>query len=152
APAESYLHAGRILAAAVATGADALHPGYGFLSERADFARAVTAAGLAFVGPRAEAIEAMGDKIASKRVAASAGVSVIPGHDGPVADAAEAREIAASVGYPVMVKASAGGGGKGMRVVERPEDLAEAYETARSEARTAFGDDRVLIERFVARP
>ncbi len=153
APArESYLDPEKILAAARATGADAIHPGYGFLSENADFAEAVETAGLIFVGPPASAIRAMGSKAAAKALMEKAGVPLVPGYHGEdQSDATLARE-AARVGFPVLIKASAGGGGKGMKVVEREADFAEALASARREAKAAFGDDRVLIERYLTRP
>jgi len=140
---KSYLDGKSILEAAVKTGAQAIHPGYGFLSENAEFARNVIAAGIAWVGPSPEAIAQMGDKLAAKELATKYDVPVLPGSQ----DTAEA----ASVGYPILVKAVAGGGGKGMRIVERPEDLAEAVASAKREALSSFGDDRVFIERYVAR-
>jgi propionyl-CoA carboxylase alpha chain len=150
--AQSYLVADRIIAAAKATGAEAVHPGYGFLSERADFARALAAAGIGFIGPNADAIDAMGDKLASKRFAAQAGVSTVPGFPDALTDAEEARRAAEAIGYPVMLKASAGGGGKGMRIVHAPGELADALAAARAEALSSFGDERVLIEKFVQAP
>ena len=150
--ARSYLAIDAVIAAARETGADAVHPGYGFLSENADFARALEAAGIAFVGPPVGAIEVMGDKIRSKRFAMRAGVSTVPGHDGVIRDGAHAVEIARQVGLPVMLKASAGGGGKGMRVAHTEGEVAEGFERARSEAASSFGDDRVFIERFVTEP
>ncbi len=150
--AESYLVADRILEAARQTGAQALHPGYGFLSENADFVRAVETAGIAFVGPGADAIAAMGDKIESKRLAKKAGVDTIPGSEGAIADAEAAQHAARAIGYPVMIKASAGGGGKGLRVAATDAEVREGFERAVSEARSSFGDDRVLIEKFIERP
>ena len=150
--ARSYLDGGAILEAVRATGAQAVHPGYGFLSENASFARALEEAGVAFVGPPASAIEAMGDKITSKRIAAEAGVSTVPGHMGLIEDADEVARIAAEVGYPVMIKATAGGGGKGMRIARTEAEAREGFERARSEAGASFGDDRVFVERFVERP
>jgi propionyl-CoA carboxylase alpha chain len=141
--AGGYLDGPEIVAAALATGADAIHPGYGFLAENATFAAAVTDAGLAWVGPPPEVIEAMGDKLAAKRAAVDAGVPTPPSSDDPAADG--------DVGYPLLVKAAAGGGGKGMRIVDRADDLAEAVAAARREAAGAFGDDRVFLERYVAR-
>jgi len=143
--AQSYLDADAVIAAARRTGAEAIHPGYGFLSENVGFVEAVRAAGIAFIGPPAAAIAAMGDKIESKRLAAQAGVSTVPGHDGEVPGAGQAGEIAAHIGYPVMLKASAGGGGKGMRIAQTEADMAEAFRAATSEARSSFGDERVLI-------
>jgi propionyl-CoA carboxylase alpha chain len=150
--AESYLAIERIVAACKQSGAEAVHPGYGFLSERADFAQALAKAGVAFIGPNAGAIAAMGDKIAAKTAAARANVSTVPGHLGIIADAAEAARIAEAIGYPVMIKASAGGGGKGMRVVYDAREVAEAFARARSEAKSSFGDDRVFIEKFITDP
>ncbi len=150
-PNESYLRIDALVAAAAASGADAVHPGYGFLSERAAFARAVTDAGLVFVGPPAEAIAAMGDKTAARRLMAEAGVPIVPGSPGAV-DGTGAAAAAARIGFPVLVKAAAGGGGKGMRVVRHPGELAAALETARREAEQAFGDGSVYLEKFVERP
>jgi acetyl-CoA carboxylase biotin carboxylase subunit len=153
APArESYLDVERVLDAARRSGADAIHPGYGFLSERADFAAAVAAAGLTFIGPSAEAIRAMGEKTGARARMKAAGVPVVPGSDGPVGDDAQATAAAAAIGYPLMVKAVAGGGGRGLRAVERPDDLLAALAAARREAAAAFGDDRVYLERRLTRP
>jgi propionyl-CoA carboxylase alpha chain len=138
-----YLDGPQIVAAALATGADAIHPGYGFLAENGAFAAAVADAGLAWVGPSPEVIDAMGDKLAAKRAAVDAGVPTLPSSDDPAADG--------DVGYPLLVKAAAGGGGKGMRIVDRPDDLTEAVAAARREAAGAFGDDRVFLERYVGR-
>jgi propionyl-CoA carboxylase alpha chain len=150
--ADSYLASDRIIAAARATGADAVHPGYGFLSERADFAQALAGAGIVFIGPNPKAIAAMGDKIESKKLARAAGVSTVPGFVGEITDEAHAKKIAAEIGFPVMVKASAGGGGKGLRVVQREADLAQAILSSRNEALASFGDNRLLLEKFVAEP
>jgi len=150
--AESYLNVDALLAAAQATGCDAVHPGYGFLAERAAFARAVSDAGLIFVGPPAEAIAAMGDKTEARRRMLAAGVPVVPGTTRPVADAAEAAREAERVGYPVLLKASAGGGGKGMRLVSDPGDLTAAFRAAGSEAVKAFGDGGIYVERYLERP
>jgi propionyl-CoA carboxylase alpha chain len=150
--AESYLLVDRIVEACRETGAQAVHPGYGFLSENAGFAEALAAAGVTFIGPRPDAITSMGDKITSKRIAEQAGVSTIPGFTGVVQSAEHAVEIARDVGYPVMLKASAGGGGKGMRVARDDDECREGFERASSEARSSFGDDRVFIERFVQEP
>ena len=147
--AESYLDIGKILDAARRSGAEAIHPGYGFLSENARFARAVEEAGLVWVGPPADAIAAMGDKLAAKRAMDAAGVPTLPSHE--VAPGADAAAPAQAIGYPLLVKASAGGGGKGMRVVETPGDLQAAIEAARREAAGAFGDDTVFLERWLAR-
>ena len=152
ASAESYLRADKIIAAAKDTGAEAIHPGFGFLSENAAFVEAVEAAGLAFIGPGTHAIRVMGDKIESKALAEKAGVSVVPGTPGAVEDVDEALKAAGEIGFPVMVKASAGGGGKGMRVIENAADLADGMRAAISEAQTAFGDSRVFIEKFVTQP
>jgi len=150
--AESYLVADRIIAAAIETKAQAIHPGYGFLSENAAFATALEAAGIAFIGPPIKAIKAMGDKIASKKLAAKAGVSTIPGHMDLIADAGEAVRIARDVGYPVMIKASAGGGGKGMRIARNDAEAKEGFASARNEAKSSFADDRIFIEKFVEEP
>ena len=150
--AESYLRGEKIIEAAQRTHAEAIHPGYGFLSEREWFARAVRDAGLVFVGPPPEAIAAMGNKTAARQLATSAGVPIVPGTQTSLRDAADAARIAASLGYPVLVKAAAGGGGKGMRVVQREADLANALDSARREALNAFGDDAVYIEKYIAGP
>ena len=150
--AESYLVLDRILEACRATGAQAVHPGYGFLSERAAFAQALEEAGIVFIGPPAGAILAMGDKIESKRLAREAGVSTVPGSLEAIGDPAEALRIAREIGFPVMVKASAGGGGKGMRIATGEAELADGIERARSEARSSFGDDRVFLEKLVEVP
>jgi acetyl/propionyl-CoA carboxylase alpha subunit len=149
---ESYLDAGQVLAAAMETGAEAIHPGYGFLSENADFAEAVIAAGLVWVGPPPTAIRAMGLKDAAKRLMAEAGVPTTPGYLGDEQSPATLAREAAAIGFPVLIKAVAGGGGKGMRRVARAEDFGGALEAARREAASAFGDDRVLLERYVTRP
>ena len=143
APRESYLAIDRLIAAARKSEADAVHPGYGFLAERAAFAEAVEGAGLTFIGPPADAIRAMGDKTEARRRMQAAGVPIVPGLNTPVDDLKGASTAAAEVGYPVMVKAAAGGGGKGMRVVSRAEELGAALEAARSEAGKAFGDSSV---------
>jgi propionyl-CoA carboxylase alpha chain len=150
--AESYLVIDKILAACKASGAQAVHPGYGFLSEREAFAKALGAAGIVFIGPNPKAIAAMGDKIESKKAAAAAKVSTVPGHLGVIEDDAEAMEIAEEIGYPVMIKASAGGGGKGMRIAHSKAEVAEGFARARSEAKSSFGDDRVFIEKFITDP
>ena len=151
-PSESYLSIERLIAAARESGADAVHPGYGFLAERAAFAEAVEQAGLTFVGPPPAAIRAMGDKTEARRRMQEAGVPIVPGGSAPVDDPAAARAAAGAIGYPVMVKAAAGGGGKGMRVVHDPDALAGALEAAASEALKAFGDSSVYLEKFVERP
>ncbi|OYY64541.1 acetyl/propionyl/methylcrotonyl-CoA carboxylase subunit alpha [Sphingomonas sp. 28-62-11] len=150
--AESYLKADLILAAAKATGADCIHPGYGFLSERESFARACADAGIAFVGPPPGAIAAMGDKIESKKLAKAAGVNVVPGFLGEIADTDEAVRIAKDIGFPVMMKASAGGGGKGMRLAYSEQDVREGFEATKREGLASFGDDRVFIEKFIETP
>ncbi|HEY6255781.1 MAG TPA: acetyl/propionyl/methylcrotonyl-CoA carboxylase subunit alpha [Xanthobacteraceae bacterium] len=150
--AESYLVIEKIVAACRQSGAEAVHPGYGFLSEREAFAQALAVAAIAFIGPNAKAIAAMGDKIAAKTAAAAANVSTVPGHLGIIADAAEAVRIADAIGYPVMIKASAGGGGKGMRIAHGAGEVAEGFARARSEAKSSFGDDRVFIEKFITDP
>ncbi len=149
---ESYLVMERIIEACATTGAQAVHPGYGFLSENAEFARRVEAAGIVFIGPKHASIAAMGDKIASKKLAAAAGVSTIPGHDAPIASAEDAVAIARQIGYPVMIKASAGGGGKGLRVAWNDKEAHSGFASCRNEARNSFGDDRVFIEKFVEEP
>jgi propionyl-CoA carboxylase alpha chain len=149
---ESYLRIDKIVEAARRTGAQAVHPGYGFLSENPEFAAALEAAGVVFIGPPAEAIRLMGDKIAAKRLAVEAGVNIIPGHPEAIADAKAAARIAREIGYPVMIKAAAGGGGKGMRVALDERDLADGLARAQSEARSAFGDDRVFLEKFISEP
>jgi propionyl-CoA carboxylase alpha chain len=150
--AESYLVIDKIIAACKASKAEAVHPGYGFLSEREAFAKALEAAGIVFIGPNAKAIAAMGDKIESKKAAAQAKVSTVPGHLGVIADDKEAVKIADEIGYPVMIKASAGGGGKGMRIAHSKAEVAEGFARARSEAKASFGDDRVFIEKFITDP
>ncbi|MDH4130812.1 MAG: acetyl-CoA carboxylase biotin carboxylase subunit [Gemmatimonadota bacterium] len=151
-PAQSYLHIDALIEAARRGGAWAVHPGYGFLAERAAFAEAVTGAGLVFIGPPAGAIAAMGDKTEARRRMAAAGVPIVPGLTLPITDPKAAAAAAAEIGYPVLVKASAGGGGKGMRIVERPEDLPAALVTAASEAGKAFGDPSVYLEKYIVRP
>jgi propionyl-CoA carboxylase alpha chain len=150
--AESYLAIDKIVAACKATAAEAVHPGYGFLSEREAFARTLAEAGIVFIGPNSAAIAAMGDKIESKKAAAKAKVSTVPGHLGVIEDDAQAAKIAREIGFPVMIKASAGGGGKGMRIAYSEEEIAEGYARARSEAKSSFGDDRVFIEKFIVNP
>src|SRR5215468_7292968 len=150
--AESYLKGDRIIEVAKRLGAEAIHPGYGFLSEREWFARAVRDAGLAFIGPPPEAIAAMGSKTAARQLAVKAKVPVVPGTTEPLADAAEARAVAEQFGYPVLLKAAAGGGGKGMRVVRDASEIASALEAARREAKNAFGDDAVYVEKYIVGP
>ena len=149
---DSYLNIDAVIAAAADSGAEAVHPGYGFLSENAEFARACAAAGLTFIGPPAEAIAAMGSKSAAKACMADAGVPVLPGYHGEVQDDRTLIKEAAKIGFPVLIKPSAGGGGRGMRRVDRKDDLAEALESARREAMTGFGDDQLLIEKFLEGP
>ena len=152
AAAESYLVAEKIIAACKATGAEAVHPGYGFLSERASFCEALEAEGIVFIGPKPKAIRAMGDKIESKKFANAAQVSTVPGFLGVIEDAAHAERIAGEIGYPVMIKASAGGGGKGMRIAWDQTEVRDGFERARSEAKSSFGDDRVFIEKYIVDP
>jgi propionyl-CoA carboxylase alpha chain len=149
---ESYLRGDTIIEACRASGAEALHPGYGFLSENASFAEALRDAGITFIGPDVKAITSMGDKITSKEIAARAGVNVIPGFSGVIENAEHAVAVARDIGYPVMLKASAGGGGKGMRIVKNDEDCRDGFERARNEARASFGDDRVFAEKFIEEP
>ncbi len=150
--AQSYLLIDKIVDACKSSGAEAVHPGYGFLSERQAFATALAKAGIVFIGPNPEAIGAMGDKIESKKAAARANVSTVPGHLGVIEDGVEAEKIADEIGYPVMIKASAGGGGKGMRIAHSKSEVAEGFARARSEAKSSFGDDRVFIEKFITDP
>jgi acetyl-CoA carboxylase biotin carboxylase subunit len=150
--AKSYLHIPSIIAAAEITGAQAIHPGYGFLSENAKFADIVTKHGLVFIGPTAEHIRLMGDKIAAKQAAIDTGMPVVPGSDGGVPDEETARKVARDIGYPVLIKAAAGGGGRGMKVARTADDIAEAFATARAEAKAAFGDDAVYIEKYLSKP
>ena len=150
--AKSYLLIDRIVAACKASGAEAVHPGYGFLSEREAFPKALADAGIVFIGPNPKAIAAMGDKIESKKAAAAAKVSTVPGHLGVIADEVEAMEIADEIGYPVMIKASAGGGGKGMRIAYSKAEVAEGFARSKSEAKSSFGDDRMFIEKFITDP
>src|SRR5690242_19610132 len=150
--AQSYLDIEKIIAACKQSGAEAVHPGYGFLSERAAFAEALAKAGIVFIGPNPKAIAAMGDKIESKKAAARAKVSTVPGHLGVIEDHDEAMAIAEQIGYPVMIKASAGGGGKGMRIAFSKAEVAENFARARSEAKSSFGDERVFLEKFITNP
>jgi propionyl-CoA carboxylase alpha chain len=152
APGESYLRMDAILEAIRETGADAVHPGFGFLSENAAFPKALEEIGVAWIGPNVNAIDAMGDKIRSKQLAAKSGVSTIPGADGEISDAETARVAAQKIGYPVMLKASAGGGGKGMRIARTDDEVTDGFKAARNEAKSSFGDDRILIEKFVEEP
>ncbi|MEO5373813.1 MAG: acetyl-CoA carboxylase biotin carboxylase subunit [Alphaproteobacteria bacterium] len=148
----SYLNKMAILSAATITGVDAIHPGYGFLSENADFAEMVESHGLTFIGPSPDHIRMMGDKIAAKKAAREVGIPVVPGSDGPVEAGAEAEAIAREIGYPVLIKAAAGGGGRGMKVARDPSELATALRMARTEARAAFGNDEVYLEKYLGRP
>ncbi|AJD41355.1 propionyl-CoA carboxylase subunit alpha [Rhizobium gallicum bv. gallicum R602sp] len=152
AAAESYLVAEKIIAVCKETGAEAVHPGYGFLSERASFCEALEREGIVFIGPKPKAIRAMGDKIESKKFANAAKVSTVPGYLGVIKDAAHAEKIAGEIGYPVMIKASAGGGGKGMRIAWNEAEVRDGFDRARSEARSSFGDDRVFIEKYIVDP
>jgi len=150
--AKSYLNVPAILSAVAITGADAVHPGVGFLSENADFAEIVAAHGLTFIGPEPHHIRAMGDKVEAKITAAAAGLPLVPGSPGAVDTIEEAKKIGVEVGYPLLVKAASGGGGRGMKVAETSNDLAEAFSAARSEAKAAFGDDTVYLERYLGQP
>ena len=150
--AKSYLNIPSIIAACEITGAQAVHPGYGFLSENARFAEIVAAHGLTFIGPKPEHIRVMGDKIAAKKAVKAAGIPVVPGSEGALDSEAEALAAAEEIGFPVLIKAAAGGGGRGMKVAKTREEVAEAYGTARAEARAAFGDDQVYMERYLSTP
>lgn len=147
--ADSYLNGERVLSAAIASGAEAIHPGYGFLSENAAFARMCEKCGIDFIGPSPESMEAMGDKASARKIMDEAGIPVIPGMEGTVQEAEEAMKLADRIGYPIMIKASAGGGGKGMRVVERREEFPEQFAAAQQETEKAFGDGRMYLERYV---
>jgi acetyl-CoA carboxylase, biotin carboxylase subunit len=149
---DSYLNIPAILSAASITGADAIHPGYGFLSENAGFAEMVEAHGITFIGPSSDHIRMMGDKIAAKAAMASLGVPLVPGSAGAVPDMETARKVAGEIGYPVLIKAAAGGGGRGMKVAREPSELEDAFRVARTEARTAFGNDAVYMEKYLDRP
>ncbi|POF61289.1 acetyl-CoA carboxylase biotin carboxylase subunit [Novacetimonas maltaceti] len=149
---DSYLNVAAILSAATITGADAIHPGYGFLSENADFAETVEAHGLTFIGPTADHIRMMGDKITAKTTMRALGVPLVPGSDGALENLEQARAVADRVGYPVLIKAAAGGGGRGMKVAATADDLEEAWSVARTEARAAFGNDEVYLEKYLDRP
>lgn len=148
----SYLNVAKILEVVQESGSDAVHPGYGFLSENANFANELEKIGVNFIGPAVAAVQSMGDKIISKKIAKEAGVSTVPGYMGIIEDATEAKKIAESVGFPVMVKAAAGGGGRGMRIVHKIEDVAKAFDSAKLEAKNNFGDDRIFIEKFIEKP
>jgi acetyl-CoA carboxylase biotin carboxylase subunit len=149
---DSYLNAAAIISAAMITGADALHPGYGFLAENADFARMVHEHGIVFIGPSPEHITMMGDKVIAKKTAKELGIPTVPGSDGAVPDLAMAERIAGEIGYPVLIKAAAGGGGRGMKVARSKAELAESYRLARGESGAAFGNDTVYLEKYLARP
>ena len=149
---QSYIVIDNVMRAVTQTGAQAVHPGYGFLSENSKFAEALEQAGVAFVGPPVRAIESMGDKITSKKIAQEAGVSTVPGYMGLIADAEDAIKISNQVGYPVMIKASAGGGGKGMRIAWNDDEAREGFQSSKNEAANSFGDDRIFIEKFITQP
>src|ERR671917_1583823 len=149
---ESYLNMPALIAACEISGAEAVHPGYGFLSENARFAEVLTDHGIAFIGPKAEHIRTMGDKIEAKRTAKRLGIPCVPGSEGGVADEAEAMRVASGIGYPVLIKAAAGGGGRGMKVARSEDELSHALTTARTEAKAAFGDDAVYIEKYLEKP
>ena len=151
-PTESYLNIPNLVSAAAITGCDAVHPGVGFLAENADFAKIVKAHGLVFIGPEPEHISQMGDKVQAKITAKAAGLPLVPGSDGAVMSLEEAGRVAQDIGFPLLVKAASGGGGRGMKVAESPEKLAEAYSSARAEAKAAFGDDVVYLERYLDNP
>ena len=150
--AESYLNIPRLLAACEITGADAIHPGYGFLSENARFAEILEQHGITFIGPTSDHIRTMGDKIAAKETAKRLGIPVVPGSDGAITNEAQAQRVAKSMGYPVLIKAAAGGGGRGMKVARNAEELDMALKTARAEAKAAFGDDSVYLEKYLTKP
>ena len=150
--AQSYLQKDKILQACLDTGAQAVHPGYGFLSENSEFCEALATAGIAFIGPKTRAIEAMGDKITSKKLADDAGVNTIPGFTGVLSDSEHAVEVSRELGYPVMLKATAGGGGKGMRIARNDAECRDGFERAANEARSSFGDDRMFVEKFIEEP
>lgn len=149
---ESYLNIPRIMAAAEITGADAIHPGYGFLAENASFAEICATSGLTFIGPKADAISAMGDKALAKETMRKAGVPVVPGSDGVIGELKDAKKIAGDIGYPIIIKATAGGGGRGMRIVREPDELENAFQTASHEAEAAFGNPSVYIEKYLEEP
>ena len=149
---KSYIDIEKVVSAAKSSGAAAVHPGYGFLSENSKFAKALSKAKIAFIGPPQGAIESMGDKITSKKIAQDAGVSTVPGYMGLINSAEEAVKISKKIGYPVMIKASAGGGGKGMRIAWNDQDAKEGFQSSKNEASSSFGDDRIFIEKFVTQP
>ena len=150
--AESYLNMDAIITAAQVTGCDALHPGFGFLSENSQFVRKCEAAGITFIGPTADAMDALGNKSTARKMMMKAGVPVVPGSEGPVEDFKKLEKIAKKIGYPVLIKASAGGGGRGMRRVYHPEDLQKLYEEAKAETRACFNDDEMYVEKLVLNP
>ncbi|OYW82248.1 MAG: acetyl/propionyl-CoA carboxylase subunit alpha, partial [Hyphomonas sp. 32-62-5] len=150
--AQSYLVQDKIIDAVRQTGAEAIHPGFGFLSENASFAKRLEKEGIGWIGPNAHAIDAMGDKISSKKLAAEAGVSTVPGHMDLIRDTKHAVEISRQIGYPVMIKASAGGGGKGIRVAANDKEVEEGFPAVKAEATASFGDDRIFIEKFILEP
>ena len=152
AAADSYLNVPAIISAAEITGADAIHPGYGFLSENANFVSIVEEHGITFIGPKAEHIRVMGDKIAAKQTVKKLGIPVVPGSDGAITDASAAAKVAEEIGYPVLIKAAAGGGGRGMKVARTRGELDHAVSTARSESKAAFGDDALYMERYLGEP
>src|SRR5688500_17469059 len=149
---ESYLRIPRLIAAAEITGADAIHPGYGFLAENAEFAEICTASNVTFIGPTAQQIRVMGDKAAARRTMSEVGVPIVPRTPGPVEDSEQALEFAKTIGFPVIIKAAAGGGGKGMRVARDADDFARSFQLARSEALSAFGNGDVYVEKYLERP
>ena len=151
-PSESYLSIEKVIDAALATGCQAIHPGYGFLSENPVFAEKVAAAGLIFIGPPAEVIASMGDKMAAKKLAIKAGVPTVPGLSEPVVTLEEALEATTVVGFPILLKPAAGGGGKGMRIVERAEEMASALKLCQQESLKSFSDDRIFVERYIRKP
>jgi len=153
APAnQSYINIEKIVSAAKSSGAEAVHPGYGFLSENSQFAQALHKAKIVFIGPPKGAVESMGDKITSKKIAQDAGVSTVPGYMGLIESAEDAVKISKKIGYPVMIKASAGGGGKGMRIAWDDRDAKEGFQSSKNEAASSFGDDRIFIEKFITQP
>ena len=149
---KSYLNISAILSAAEVSGADAIHPGYGFLSENAKFAEIVNEHGLIFIGPKPQHISEMGDKVSARNAMQKLGIPLVPGSDGAIKNLEELKKVAKEVGFPILIKAASGGGGKGMKVAEKPSELEEAWNLARSEAKSGFGDDTVYIERYLANP
>ena len=149
---KSYLNISAILSAAEVSGADAIHPGYGFLSENAKFAEIVNEHGLTFIGPKPQHISEMGDKVSARTAMQKLGIPLVPGSDGAIKNLEELKKVAKEVGFPILIKAASGGGGKGMKVAEKPSELEEAWNLARSEAKSGFGDDTVYLERYLANP